>query len=42
MVEDGAQFVESLPRQEYEAEHVPRAMNIPLQLLDRQTTAVLQ
>jgi rhodanese-related sulfurtransferase len=42
MVEDGAQLVEVLPREEYEAEHLPRAMNIPLQRLDRQTTAALQ
>src|SRR5262245_12753120 len=42
MVEDGAQLVEVLPREEYEAEHLPRAMNIPLQQLDRQTTAALQ
>jgi len=42
MVEDGAQLVEVLPREEYEAEHLPRALNIPLQQLDRQTTAPLQ
>jgi rhodanese-related sulfurtransferase len=42
MVEDGAQLVEVLPREEYEAEHLPRAMNIPLPQLDRQTTAALQ
>jgi rhodanese-related sulfurtransferase len=42
MVEDGAQLVEVLPREEYEAEHLPGALNIPLQQLDRQTTAPLQ
>ena len=42
MVEDGAQLVEVLPREEYEAEHLPRAINIPLQQLNRQTTAALQ
>jgi rhodanese-related sulfurtransferase len=42
MVEDKAQLVEVLPREEYEAEHLPGAMNIPLPQLDRQTTAVLQ
>ena len=42
MVEDGAQLVEVLPREAYEAEHLPRAINIPLQQLDRQTTAALQ
>jgi phage shock protein E len=42
MVEDGAQLVEVLPREEYEAEHLPGALNIPLPQLDRQTTAPLQ
>ena len=42
MVEAGAQLVEVLPREAYEAEHLPRAINIPLQQLDRQTTAALQ
>jgi len=42
MVEDGAQLVEVLPKEEYEAEHLPGAMHIPLQQLDRQTTAGLQ
>jgi Rhodanese-related sulfurtransferase len=42
MVEDAAQLVEVLPQEEYEAEHLPRAMNIPLPQLDRQTTAALQ
>ena len=42
MVEDGAQLVEVLPAEAYEAEHLPRAINIPLRQLDRQTTAPLQ
>jgi len=42
LVEDKAQLVEVLPKEEYEAEHLPGAMNIPLPQLDRQTTAVLQ
>ena len=42
MVEDGAQLVEVLPREAYEAEHLPGALNIPLPQLDRQTTAPLQ
>jgi rhodanese-related sulfurtransferase len=42
IMEDGAQLVEVLPREEYEAEHLPGAMNIPLPQLDRQSTAVLQ
>ena len=42
MVEDGAQLVEVLPQEAYEAEPLPRALNIPLQQLDRQTVAALQ
>jgi len=42
MMADGAALVEVLPAEEYEAEHLPGAINIPLQQLDRQTTAVLQ
>jgi len=42
MVTSGAQLVEVLPAQEYEAEHLPGAINIPLAQLDRQTTAGLQ
>jgi len=30
MVEGGAQLVEVLPVEEYETEHLPGAMNIPL------------
>jgi rhodanese-related sulfurtransferase len=41
MVAGGAVLVEVLPEEEYEAEHLPGAINIPLQQLDRQTTAVL-
>ena len=28
--EEGAQLVDVLPREEYEDEHLPRAINIPL------------
>jgi rhodanese-related sulfurtransferase len=42
MVADGARLVEVLPAEEYETEHLPGAINIPLQQLDRQTTAPLQ
>jgi rhodanese-related sulfurtransferase len=42
MVEGGAALVEVLPTEEYEAEHLPGAINIPLPQLDRQSTAVLQ
>jgi rhodanese-related sulfurtransferase len=42
MVADGVQLVEVLPAQEYAAEHIPGAINIPLQQLDRQTAAQLR
>ena len=42
MVAGGAALVEVLPAEEYAAEHLPGAINIPLQQLDRQTTAMLQ
>ena len=42
MMAGGAALVEVLPADEYEAEHLPGAINIPLPQLDRQTTAVLQ
>ncbi len=40
--EEGAQLVEVLPREEYEEEHLPGAVNIPLKELDRDTTARLR
>jgi rhodanese-related sulfurtransferase len=42
LVEEGAQLVEVLPREEYEEEHLPGAINIPLKELDGQTTARLR
>jgi rhodanese-related sulfurtransferase len=39
--EEGAQLVDVLPRQEYEEEHLPGAINIPLKELDRETIARL-
>lgn len=42
MVDEGALLVEVLPREAYEAEHLPGAINIPLPQLDRQTTTALQ
>ncbi len=39
--EEGAQLVDVLPREEYEDEHLPRAINIPLKELDRKTIARL-
>jgi rhodanese-related sulfurtransferase len=41
LAEEGAQLVEVLPREEYEEEHLPGAINIPLKELDRETTARL-
>ncbi len=42
LIADGAQLVEVLPTAEYEAEHLPGAINIPLKTLDWQTTARLR
>jgi rhodanese-related sulfurtransferase len=42
LLEEGAQLVEVLPRQEYEEEHLPGAINIPLKELDRETTVQLR
>ena len=33
--EEGAQLVDVLPREEYEDEHLPGAINFPLRELDR-------
>ncbi len=41
LLEEGAQLVDVLPREEYEDEHLPRAINIPLKELDRETIARL-
>jgi rhodanese-related sulfurtransferase len=42
LVEEGAQLVDVLPREEYEDEHLPGAINIPLKELNRETTAKLK
>jgi rhodanese-related sulfurtransferase len=42
LVAGGAPLVEVLPAEEYEAEHIAGAINIPLPQLNRQTTAPLQ
>ncbi len=42
LLEEGAQLVEVLPREEYEEEHLPGAINIPLKELNRQTTERLR
>ena len=41
LLDAGAQLVEVLPREEYDEEHLPGAINIPLKTLDAQTTATL-
>ena len=40
--EQGAQLVDVLPREEYEDEHLPGAINIPLKELDRESIAQLR
>jgi rhodanese-related sulfurtransferase len=35
LVEQGAQLVEVLPEAEYDDEHLPGAVNVPLRLLDQ-------
>ena len=41
LVADGAQLVEVLPRREYEEQHLPGAISIPLKELDPRTVAGL-
>jgi rhodanese-related sulfurtransferase len=41
LAEQQAQLVEVLPAAEYEDEHLPGAIKIPLKQLDRQTTSRL-
>jgi rhodanese-related sulfurtransferase len=40
--EEGAQLVEVLPTDEFEEEHLPGAISIPLTQLDRKTTRQLE
>ena len=40
--DEGAQLVDVLPREEYEEEHLPGAISIPLKELNRQMTARLK
>ena len=39
--DEGAQLVDVLPREEYEEEHLPGAINIPLKELNREMIARL-
>ena len=41
LVDDGAQLVEVLPHGEYEEQHLPGAINIPLKDLDADAVGVL-
>jgi rhodanese-related sulfurtransferase len=41
LLEEGAQLVEVLPREDYEEEHLSGAIDIPLKELDREATAGL-
>ncbi len=41
LAEEGAQLVDVLPPAEYEDTHIGGAINIPLRVLDRETTASL-
>ncbi len=38
---EGAQIIEVLPREEYEQEHLPGAINIPLKELDAMRASLL-
>ena len=42
LVAAGAQLVEVLPREEYEEEHLPGAISIPLKELNRETAQQLE
>jgi len=42
LLAEGAQLVEVLPREEFEEEHLPGAINIPLKTLDAETTRRLE
>ncbi len=41
LLNEGAQLVEVLPREEYEEEHIAGAINIPLKELNRKTAMQL-
>ncbi len=41
LVEAGAQLVEVLPQDEYDEEHLPSALHLPLKSLTRESAAVL-
>ena len=41
LLEGGAQLVEVLPSSEYEEDHLPGAVNVPLRQLDQQAGGLL-
>jgi len=41
LIQQGAQLVDVLGAKDYEAEHIPGAINIPLKALNRETTSRL-
>lgn len=41
LIGDGAQLVEVLPRAEYDEEHLPGALHVPLQSLSADSVSVL-
>ena len=42
LARDGAQIVEVLPHDEYEQEHLPSAVNVPLKELDAKHASLLR
>ena len=42
LVDGGAQLVEVLPREEYEEQHLPGAIGIPLRKIDAEAAAKLE
>ena len=42
LLAEGARLVEVLPHEEFEEEHLPGAINIPLKTLDAETTRRLE
>jgi rhodanese-related sulfurtransferase len=42
LIAAGAKLIEVLPREEYEEEHLPGAINIPLKELNRETARQLE
>jgi rhodanese-related sulfurtransferase len=41
LLDEGVQLVEVLPRSEYDEEHLPGAISLPLRHVDREASAIL-